>query len=292
MTVYPVRVRHSTTVPILLVLVSILGQQLGASLAATFFGSVGPQGMVMMRLLFSALIMVAILRPALRAITGSGWLTVLALGATMTGMNLMIYEAFDRIPQGIAVTIEALGPLTLSVLTGRRLLGLLWAFLALAGVGALGRDGFDAVDGLDPVGVAFALGAAACWAGFIMMNRRAGRVLPGAQGLALAMCVGSLVVVPLGTASAGAALLDPWVLAVGVGIALLSSAIPYGIETRVLQRLHASTFSILTCLSPVMAALTAFVVLGQRLELLDLVAMLLVIVACAGAVRTRPATPA
>ncbi|WP_257998230.1 EamA family transporter [Zhihengliuella halotolerans] len=282
------RIAASPLLPILLVLVSILGQQLGASLAGTLFHRVGPQGMVLMRLLFSAVIMIAILRPTLSRLGWTGWRTIIGLGVTMSAMNLMIYEAFDRIPQGVAVTFEALGPLALSVIAGRRWIGLLWAMLAFAGIVLLGRDGF-AADGLDPIGVGFALGAAACWAGFILMNREAGRHFPGVAGLALAMCAGTVIAAPFGIATGGTELLDPWVLAIGVGIALLSSAIPYGIETHVLRLLPASTFGMLTCLSPVMAALTAFVVLGQQLGPVDLAAIGCVILACVGAVRTRPA---
>nr|WP_196837214.1 EamA family transporter [Zhihengliuella flava] len=270
-----------------MVLASILGQQLGASLGATQFDRVGPQGVVLMRLLFSAVIMVAILRPSIARLGPSQWRTIIGLGITMSGMNLMIYEAFNRIPQGVAVTIEALGPLALSVIAGRRWVGALWAALAFTGIVLLGRDGFSA-GGLDPVGVLFALGAAACWAGFILMNREAGRHFPGVAGLALAMCAGTAVAAPFGIATGGTELLNPWVIAVGVGIALLSSAIPYGIETHVLRLMPASTFAMLTCLSPAMAALTAFVVLGQALVWVDLVAIGCVMLACAGAVRTRP----
>ncbi|GHD00212.1 EamA family transporter [Zhihengliuella salsuginis] len=282
------RVAASPLFPVLLVLLSILGQQLGASLAGTMFSTVGPQGMVLMRLAFSAIIMVAILRPSLSRLGWTGWRTIIGLGVAMSAMNLMIYEAFDRIPQGVAVTLEALGPLVLAVIAGRRWIGALWALLAFTGILLLGRDGF-AAGGLDPVGVAFALGAAACWAGFIVMNREAGRHFPGVAGLALAMCAGSVVAAPFGIATGGENLLDPWVLAVGIGIALLSSAVPYGIETQVLRLLPASTFSMLTCLSPVMAALTAFVVLGQQLGPVDLAAIGCVMLACVGAVRTRPA---
>ena len=273
-----------------LVLLSLLCQQLGASVAGLMFGTTGPAGMVALRLAFSALVLLALTRPRMRTLAGlsrRGWAAVVLLGLTMAGMNLLIYAAFDRIPQGVAVTFEVLGPLALSVLANRRWLSVVWAALAFAGIALLGRDGFSAgMDGagLDPLGVAFALAAAACWAGFILANRHAGTHLPGVQGLALAMVVGSAVAVPVGAAAAGPVLLEPWVLAVGLGVALLSSSIPYGIEMQVLRTMPTGLFSLITCLSPVVAALTAWAVRGQRLAVLDLVGMGLVVLACAAAV--------
>ena len=275
--------------PVLLVLISLLCQQLGASIAGLMFGQVGSSGMVALRLVFSAGLLLALGRPsraALRGLGPRGWAAVVGLGLTMAGMNLLIYQAFDRIPQGVAVTFEVLGPLALSVLARRRWDAVACALLALVGIGILGREGFSAgADaGLDPVGVACALGAAACWAGFIVANRTAGTHLPGVQGLALAMMVGSVLALPIGATTAATALLDPLVLAVGLGVALLSSALPYGIEMQVLRRMPTSLFSLITCLSPVVASLTAWAVRGQVLDVADLGGMLLVIAACAAAV--------
>lgn len=273
-----------------LVLLSLLCQQLGASIAGLMFTQVGPLGMVALRLAFSALALLLLTRPRLRALAGlgrAGWGAVVLLGVTMAGMNLLIYAAFDRIPQGVAVTFEVLGPLALSVLANPRWLSVVWAALAFAGIALLGRDGFTAgLDGtgLDPLGVVFALAAAACWAGFIVANRRAGTHLPGVQGLALAMVVGSAVAVPLGVADAGPVLVEPWVLAVGLGVALLSSSIPYGIEMQVLRTMPTALFSLITCLSPAVAALTAWAVRGQELAPADLAGMGLVVLACAAAV--------
>lgn len=273
---------------VLLVLLSVLSQQLGASIAGLLFPTVGAAGMAALRLTFSALVLLAFTRPSWRVLRGlgtRGWAAVVGLGVAMTGMNLMIYEAFDRIPQGVAVTFEVLGPLALSVLARRAWDSLAWALLALTGIVLLGRSGFAAGTGLDPVGVAFAVGAAACWAGYILASRAAGSALPGVTGLALATAAGTLAGLPIGAARAGTALLDPVVLAVGLGVALLSSALPYGVEMHVLRRMPTALFSLLTCLSPVAAALTAWLVRGQRLEPLDLVGMALVVVACAAAVR-------
>lgn len=284
---------------VLLVLVSLLSQQLGASVAGLLFDDVGSAGMVALRIAFSAVVLLLVTRPTRAALAGlgrPGWAAVVGLGAAMTGMNLMIYEAFARIPQGVAVTFEVLGPLALSVLARPSWRSGLWAAIALAGIAVLGRDGFSAAGGihgagLDPVGVALALGAAACWAGYIVMSRRAGTHLPGVQGLALATAAGSLLAVPVGAGTAGEALLSPVVLAVGLAVALLSTAVPYGIEMQVLRRMPTALFSLLTCLSPVAAALTAWAVRGQRLGGADLVGMALVIVACAAAVWTARERP-
>ncbi|MFL0420821.1 EamA family transporter [Micrococcus luteus] len=191
----------------------------------------------------------------------------------------------------MAVTFEVLGPLALSVAARPSWRSAAWAALALAGIGVLGREGFSADGGiggagLDPVGVALALAAAACWAGYILLSRRAGTHLPGVQGLALATAAGSLVALPVGVATAGAALLSPVVLGVGLAVALLSTAVPYGIDLQVLRRMPTALFSLLTCLSPIAAALTAWAVRGQELTPLDLAGMLLVIAACAAAVWT------
>ena len=279
---------------VLLVLLSLLSQQLGASVAGLLFDDVGASAMVALRVVFSAAVLLLVTRPSRAALAGlgpRGWAAVVGLGAAMTGMNLAIYEAFARIPQGVAVTFEVLGPLALSVAARPSWRSAAWAALALAGIGVLGREGFSAGGGiggagLDPVGVALALAAAACWAAYILLSRRAGTHLPGVQGLALATAAGSLVALPVGVATAGAALLSPVVLGVGLAVALLSTAVPYGIDLQVLRHMPTALFSLLTCLSPIAAALTAWAVRGQELTPLDLAGMLLVIAACAAAVWT------
>ncbi|VWX49708.1 DMT family transporter [Micrococcus sp. 116] len=262
---------------VLLVLLSLLSQQLGASVAGLLFDDVGASAMVALRVVFSAAVLLLVTRPSRAALAGlgpRGWAAVVGLGAAMTGMNLAIYEAFARIPQGVAVTFEVLGPLALSVAARPSWRSAAWAALALAGIGVLGREGFSAGGGM------------ACWAGYILLSRRAGTHLPGVQGLALATAAGSLVALPVGVATAGAALLSPVVLGVGLAVALLSTAVPYGIDLQVLRRMPTALFSLLTCLSPIAAALTAWAVRGQELTPLDLAGMLLVIAACAAAVWT------
>lgn len=268
--------------PSSLVVLGLVCQDAGAALAVTLFPQVGPLGMVTLRLTFSALILLAVFRPSVRARTGADWMTVLGFGLVLAAMNVLFYLALERLPLGATVTIEVLGPLVLSVVAGRRASGWLWATLAFAGVALLGRGGLDA---LDPWGVLFAVLAGAAWAGYILLSARTGRSFARLDGLAIAMGIGALVTLPFGAVAAGAALLVPAVLATGLAVAILSSAIPYGLELLALRRLPAAAFSILMSLSPAMAGLAGFVILRQALDALDVVAIALVVIASMGAVR-------
>ncbi|MBF4461501.1 MULTISPECIES: EamA family transporter [unclassified Rathayibacter] len=266
-----------------LVLGSVASVQLGASFAVLVFPAAGPIGTVTLRLVFSAAVLLLVCRPRLRGYSRSDWGTVFAYGLALAGMNACYYEAIARIPQGAAVTLEVLGPLVLSVIAGRSLLSLLWAALALAGVATLSQGGFTA---LDPAGVAFALGAAALWAGYIVLAGRTGGRFPRLDGLALALTAGALVSLPFGVATAGPALVAPPVLLLGLAVAVLSSAVPYALELLALRRLRSSTFSILMSLSPGAAALSGFLVLGQRVSPVEAIGIALVVAASVGAVRT------
>ncbi|KPC59943.1 transporter, partial [Streptomyces sp. NRRL F-6602] len=235
-------------------------------------------------LVVAALVMMAVCRPSVRGYTRADWGTVLAFGTAMAGMNALFYQSVDRIPLGPAVTLEVLGPLALSVLASRRLINVLWALLALAGVFLLGGSGFG---GLDLAGVAFALGAGACWAAYILFSAGTGRRFPQADGLALALVVAAVLVLPFGVADAGSALLDPVTLALGAGVALLSSVLPYTLELVALRRLPASTFAVMMSLEPAIASLAGFLILSQALTAVQAVAIALVIGASFGAVRTQ-----
>lgn len=245
--------------------------------------------MVSLRLAFSALILLVIFRPSVRRRSRSDWMTVAGFGLVLAVMNALFYLAIDRLPLGITVTIEVLGPLVLSVVTSRRASAWLWAVLAFIGVALLGRGGFGA---LDPLGVLFAMGAGVAWAGYILLSARTGRSFARLDGLAIAIAIGAVVTLPFGAATAGMALLQPSVLLVGLAVAVLSSTIPYGLELLALRRLPAATFSILMSLSPALAALAGLIILHQRLELLDVVAIALVVAASMGAVRSAGAVPA
>jgi len=269
-----------------LVVVGLLCQEVGASIAVLLFPSVGPIGMVTLRLAFSALILLAIARPSLRGHSRRDWATVTAFGLSLALMNALFYLALERIPLGPTVTIEVVGPLLLSVIVSRRASAWLWAALAFAGVVLLSQGGFEK---LDPVGVALAAGAAVMWVAYILMSERTGKRFPGFGGLALAMSIGAIVTIPFGIASAGPALVHPHVLLLGAAVALASSAIPYGLELIALRRLAAGTFSILMSVSPALATAAGFFILHQNLSVWQVVAIGLVIVASAGAVRSTRA---
>ncbi|MBN9184712.1 MAG: EamA family transporter [Microbacterium sp.] len=257
-------------------------QEVGASVAVVLFPQTGPLGMVMLRLVFSAIVLLVIARPSLRGHGRANWLAVLGFGATLALMNGLFYLALSRLPLGVTVTIEVLGPLVLSILASRRASAWLWALLAFAGVLALGGGGWDR---LDPLGVLFALGAAATWALYILSSARVGRAFPRLDGLALAMAAGAVLSLPVGIAAGGAALFRPEVLGLGAAVAVLSSTIPYALELIALRRLAASAFAILMSLSPATASIAGLLILHQRLSWLEVVGIVLVILASIGAVR-------
>jgi inner membrane transporter RhtA len=246
------------------------------------FPSAGALGMVTLRLVFSAAILLGIARPRLRGHRASHWAAAIAFGIVLAGMNATFYEALTRLPLGTTVTIEVLGPLVLSVVVSRRVTSWLWAVLAFGGVALLGRGDFT---GLDLVGVAFAFGAAALWACYILLSSRVGSRFPQLDGLAIAMSVGAIVMLPFGLLTAGPALAQPNILLLGLAVAVLSSTIPYALELLALRRIPASTFSILMSLAPAIAATAGFVILRQRADLFELLAIVLVVAASIGAVR-------
>ncbi|MFL9657333.1 EamA family transporter [Streptomyces sp. PB17] len=270
--------------PVGLVLAGGISVQFGAALAVSLMPRAGALGVVTLRLAVAAVVMLLVCRPRLRGHSRADWGTVVVFGIAMAGMNGLFYQAVDRIPLGPAVTLEVLGPLALSVFASRRAVNLVWAALALAGVFLLGGGGFD---DLDPAGAAFALAAGAMWAAYIVFSARTGRRFPQADGLALAMAVGALLFLPLGVVESGTKLIDPVTLALGAGVALLSSVLPYTLELLALRRLPAPTFAILMSLEPAIAAAAGFLILDQALSATQSAAIALVIAASMGAVRTQ-----
>ncbi|WP_149548677.1 EamA family transporter [Streptomyces marokkonensis] len=270
--------------PVGLVLAGGISVQFGGALAVTLMPRAGALGVVSLRLLVAALVLMALCRPGLRGHSRADWSTVIVFGVAMAAMNGLFYQSVARIPLGPAVTLEVLGPLTLSVLASRRAVNIVWAALALAGVFLLGGGGFS---GLDPLGVAFALGAGAMWAAYIVFSARTGRRFPQADGLALAMAVAAVLFLPLGIAESGTKLLDPTVLGLGAAVAVLSSVLPYTLELLALRRLPASTFAILMSLEPALAAAAGFLILDQALSAPEAAAIALVVAASMGAVRTQ-----
>ncbi|MEU3030093.1 EamA family transporter [Streptomyces incarnatus] len=270
--------------PVGLVLAGGVSVQFGGALAVALMPRAGALGVVTLRLVVSAVILLLFCRPRLRGHSRADWGTVIAFGIAVGSMNSLFYEAVARIPLGPAVTLEVLGPLALSVVSSRRLVNVVWAALALGGVFLLGGGGFS---GVDPAGVGFALGAGVMWAAYIVFSARTGRRFPQADGLALAMTVAALLVLPLGIASSGERLLDPATLGLGAAVAVLSSVLPYTLELLALRNLPAATFAILMSLDPALAAAAGFLILGQALSAPEIAAIVLVIAASIGAVRTQ-----
>ena len=268
-----------------LVWVGLACQEVGAALAVTLFPRVGAIGMVALRLVFSAVVLTAIARPRIRGAARSAWWAVVRLGIAIAVMNGLFYLALDRLALGVAVTFEVLGPLVYAVVVARRASAWVWAGLALCGVIALGGGGWDR---LDAWGVVSALGAALMWAFYIRSSADVGRAFPKLDGLALAMVVGTLVSLPVASFTAGTALLDPWLLLLGAGVAILSSTIPYGLELLALRRLSQAAFGILMSLAPATAALAGWLLLGQAMSWLEIVGLTIVVIASAGAVLVKP----
>jgi len=268
--------------PTLLVIGAVASVQFGAALAKSLFDEIGAGGTVFLRVATAAVILALIWRPRIAGHSARDlWLAVL-FGLSLAGMNFAFYSALDRIPLGIAVTFEFVGPLGVAVFGSRRVLDLLWVALAAAGILLLSDFGTANLDGL---GVALALVAGGFWALYILVNARVGQVFPGGAGLSLAMIVATVPLAPVGIAEGGTDLLVPWILALGVGVGVLSSAIPYTLELEALRRMPAGVFGVLMSLEPAMAAVAGFLVLGEDLAAREVVAILLVVAASAGAAR-------
>jgi inner membrane transporter RhtA len=276
-------VRLPTRIPaVWLVISGIVSVQVGAAIAKDLFDLVPPTAMVWLRLITSAVILLLMARPRLTGHSGRDWLVVLGFGVTLMTMNWAIYQSFARIPLGIAVTIEFLGPLTVAVIGSRRFLDLIWVALAAAGVALLGVSRAS----LTVAGVGFALLAGLAWAFYILLSAQTGRRWPGISGLAIAGMVGAIALAPPAIVEAGSALLDPTVLVLGLAVGLLSSVIPYSFELTALRRIPPRVFSILMSLEPAVAALTAMILLEEFLSWVQWLAMACVVMASIGATRT------
>jgi inner membrane transporter RhtA len=267
------------------VVVAAISQEVGAAFAVGLFAALGAIGAVFFRFLVAGLILCVAVRPRLRGLSGRAWVSAGALAATLTVMNLCFYNSLTRIPLGVAVTVEALGPLALSVAVSHRRTAWVWALLALMGVALLSLTGVR-VGHLDPVGLAFAAAAAASWAAYILATARAGSDFPNLDGLALATAIGAVVTAPIALVAVDPDSALRWqVLGLGAIVGVMSSVIPYSLELVSLRRLPPETFAILTCLSPVVASVAGWLILGQHLAVTGYVAIALVTVASIGAVR-------
>ena len=274
--------------PIVLVLIGIASVQLGAGLAKSLFDEVSPTTIVWLRLVTSAVLMTAFARPRLRGRSRDDVLVVLAFGASLGLMNWSIYQAFERIPLGIAVTIEFIGPLALALVGSRRARDLVWVGLAAAGVALLGAERAD----LDLVGVLFALLAGAMWASYILLAGLAGRREEGFDSLALASVVAALMLTPLLlTNDATDGLGDPRILLLGAAVGLLSSVVPYSCELVALRSIRPAVFGILMSLEPAAASLAGMLVVDETLSAVQWLAVGCVIAASIGVTRGRSTLP-
>jgi inner membrane transporter RhtA len=274
----------------------IVSLQVGAGIAGRLFTQIAPAAVTGVRLWAAALVLGVIGARGVRAaIAGRGrpdWAVVLGFGVVLAVMNYSIYQAFARIPLGIAVTVEFLGPLAVAVASSRRAIDLLWVALAGGGVALLSQDRAGQAGtvpggghGVELTGLVFALVSAACWAAYIMLSRATGRRFTGSSGLVIAMIVAAVLVTPTAVAAGGAALLRPDVLVTGVAVGVLSSVIPYWLELETLRRIPARVFGIWMSLEPAVAALVGLALLGEVLGLAEWAAIGCVVVASAGAAR-------
>ncbi len=277
---------RAAAVPLAALAVSLVSQNLGAAIAKGLFPVVGVEGMTALRIGLSALLLLAFWRPWRTPVARRDVGNIAIYGAMLGGMNLCIYHAFGRIPIGIATAIETTGPLVVVLAASRRALDVAWVALALAGLAlllplAVGRA-------LDPLGLLFAFGAAASWALYIVFGKRVSMLASG-QAVSLGMLVAALFAVPLGIVHAGAAMAVPTTLLAGLGVALLSSAVPYSLEMAALRRMPRHVFGILVSATPAVGAACGALVLGEHLGALQWLAIACIVAASAGGAATSRA---
>jgi inner membrane transporter RhtA len=274
--------------PIVAVLLAIVSVQGGAAIAKRLFPVFGATGTAGIRIALSAVMLMLLFRPSVRALGARQWQLVVAYGLVLAAMNLLFYRALERVPLGLAVTLEFLGPLTLAVAGSRRPLDFVWVALAAAGIMLIapwsGR-------GVDLMGATFAILAGGCWAAYIVLGGRVSRVLPGGPAVALGLSVATVAVLPFSLAAGGLAHLTPSLLVAGAAMALLSSALPFTLEMRALGAMPARTFSILMSIEPAVGAMCGLLFLRERLTGTQWMAVALVIAASAGATATARRVP-
>jgi inner membrane transporter RhtA len=270
---------------VLLVLGSCTSFQFGAALATHLFPVTGAPGATLLRFALAALVLVAVTRPRVRGWRRAQWRSVALYGVSLAGMNAFYYAALTRLPLGAAVTIQFLGPLTLSAMLSRRWRDAGWVVLALLGVLVLGmtdRHGSGAGAGLDPVGVGLVLVSAAFWALYVVTGTRASAAVPGRSAVAVAMVVGTLVLLPFGARGAWHVAGRPLPMLLAFGVAMLASVVPYTLEFSAMRRAPRRVFGILLSLDPALATLAGWLLLGQRSSPLAIAAVVTVITASVG----------
>ncbi|WP_343623938.1 DMT family transporter [Flavobacterium lindanitolerans] len=277
------RFRNINIPPIPAVLLAIISVQSGAAIAKTLFPSIGAAGTASLRIGISALILMAVYRPKLTKLTKEQWKFVIPYGLCLGAMNLVFYFAIERIPIGLAVTLEFIGPLMVAVLGSKRVVDFLWVLLAAAGIVLIAPW---TTNGVDILGAALATLAGAFWAAYIVLGGKISQKMDGNEAVATGMLLAACLVVPFGIFGGGLEGLTPKFLGMGIALALLSSAIPFTLEMKALGRLPARTFSILMSLEPAAAAICAFIFLQEYLSFNEILAVVFVVAASAGSTIT------
>jgi len=276
--------------PVGLLLIAMASIQSGASLAKTLFPVIGAQGTTTLRLTFASVMLLLILRPWRAKLTARSLRTVIAYGIALGGMNFLFYMSLRTVPLGIAVALEFTGPLTVALVSSRRIIDFVWIALAAAGLLLLIPTGAAAAN-IDLAGTGYALGAGVCWAAYILFGQKAGAD-NGVQTAALGVLIAALFVAPIGIVYAGTALLDPTLILTALGVAALTTALPYSLEMMALTRLPTRTFGTLMSIEPAFGALSGLLFLHENLTLTQWLAIAAIILASAGTTLTmRPKSP-
>jgi inner membrane transporter RhtA len=263
---------------------AIVSMQCGAAIATGLFAHAGVAGTAFLRCSFAAIVLVSVTRPRLRGRGRSELAWLVVFGLLLAGMNTAFYEAIDRLPLGVAVTVEFLGPLTIATVFSRRRRDLIWIGLAALGVASFA--GLPGGAELDGAGLAFAFTGAACWGSYVLVAKRVGRIWAGSEGLAASMAIAAVALAPFGIVSGGAGLVDPTLLLEAAVVGVFSAAIPFALELAALRRLSATSYGVLTSLEPAVAGAAGLVLLGQRPRLAAVVAAVLVVTASIGTTRS------
>lgn len=269
--------------PVYAVLLAIISVQCGAAIAKTLFPAIGAAGTASIRIGVSAIILLIAYRPNLKAITPQQWKIVVPYGLSLGAMNLIFYLAIERIPIGLAVTLEFIGPLLVAIIGSKRLVDYCWVLLAAAGIVLIAPWSGDRID---PLGVLFALTAGGLWAAYIVLGGKVSKIMNSGQAVSTGMLFAAILILPFGFYENGLANLTPKLFGMGVALALLSSAIPFTLEMKALGQLPPRTFSILMSLEPAAASICAFIFLQENLSFYEILAVVCVVVASAGSTLT------
>ncbi|MDQ6472974.1 DMT family transporter [Flavobacterium sp. LHD-80] len=275
--------REISIPPVPAVLLAIISVQCGAAIAKTLFPAIGAAGTASIRIGVSALLLLLAYRPNLKAITPAQWKIVIPYGLSLGAMNLIFYFAIERIPIGLAVTLEFVGPLLLAITGSKRLVDYCWVLLAAIGIVLIAPWKNERIDSL---GVIFALLAGALWAAYIVFGGKISKIMNDGQAVSTGMLFAAILVLPFGFFENGLVNLTPKLFGMGIALALLSSAIPFTLEMKALGQLPPRTFSILMSLEPAAASICAFIFLQENLSFYEILAVVCVVIASAGSTLT------